>query len=359
MDLDIFKAIVERQERLVLATSIDVKGSSPRHPGAKMLLDEAGARLGTIGGGRGEASGLEACRRALASGQPELHKLEMLGTNVTGSDMICGGVHTLLIEPVETDEPYRIVLHHIARGEQVLLVKRFSASHDSPSLELAVFDRQGTQVYGKPIGVDASSARGLLHAAQPSFDEATGTYFEPVFPVEKLLILGGGHVGRALAAAAVPLGFQITVVDDRPEVLAEDTYPEGVRTLTANFSQAIADFPCDAATYAVVVTRSHTLDLECIRALLPRDYRYAGFMGSARKTRFLIDQVLQDGFDPAKVATLWAPIGLDIGAETPDELAFAILGELIAVRRNARTLPQFQRDRDARRSGPAGAVPCA
>ncbi len=360
MDLDIFKAIVERQERLVLATSIDVKGSSPRHPGAKMLLDGTGVRLGTIGGGRGEASGLEACRRALGSGRPELLKLEMLGTDVAGTDMICGGVHTLLIEPVTAAEPYRIVLDHVSRGEQVLLVKRLALSIEGvPSLELAVFDRRGAQVSGPPIGMEPTAALRFLQATQPRFDEATSTYCEPVFPVEKLLILGGGHVGMALAAAAVPLGFEVTVVDDRPEVLAEGACPESVHTVTAGFSEAIAGFPCDAATYAVVVTRSHTLDLECVRALLPRNYRYAGFMGSARKTRFIIEQVLQDGFDPAKVAALWAPIGLDIGAETPEELALAILGELVAVRRNAGTLPRFQQDRDTRRAAAPPRVPCA
>lgn len=362
MDLDIFKAIVERRERLVLATSIDVKGSSPRHPGAKMLLDGSGTRLGTIGGGRGEASGLEACRRALASSRPELLKLEMLGTDVAGHDMICGGVHTLLIEPVASPEPYRIVLDHVGRGEQVLLVKRLSAPPEGPpSLALGVFNRAGRQVHGPSLGMEAAIAQRALGTGQPYFDEATGTYFEPVFPVEKLLILGGGHVGRALAAAALPLGFQVTVVDDRPEVLAEEPCSEGVHMRTAGFGQAIAEFPCDAATYAVVVTRSHTLDLECLRALLPRDYRYAGFMGSARKTRFLIDQVLQDGFDPAKVAALWAPVGLDIGAETPEELALSILGELVAVRRNARTLPRLQQDRDARRAGSTAssdAAPC-
>jgi xanthine dehydrogenase accessory factor len=354
MDLDILRTIVERPERCVLATSVDVKGSSPRHPGAKMLLGETGCLLGTIGGGKGEACGLEACRRSLESGRPELLRVEMLGTNVAGTEMICGGIHTILIEPVDRIEPYRIVLEHLAKGESMLLVKRITPPSEGPStVDVAVFDRNGTPVHGTAKGLDARSVVELLNAGQPRFDEADGIYFEPVFPKEKLLILGGGHVGRTLAAAALPLGFQITVVDDRPDVLAEGQMPEGVRTITAAWEQAIAQFPCDASTYAVVVTRSHLLDLECLRALMKREYRYAGFMGSSRKTRFLLDRLLEDGVDPARVDALWGPVGLDIGAETPEELAIAILGEIVAVRRNTSSLPQLRRAQATRRAGSA------
>ncbi|HWQ09857.1 MAG TPA: XdhC family protein, partial [Holophaga sp.] len=103
------------------------------------------------------------------------------------------------------------------------------------------------------------------------------------------------------------------------------------------------------------MTREHRLDLACLREMVKREYRYAGFMGSARKVRFILDQLLQDGCDPARVDALRAPVGLDIGAETPGELAGAILAEIIAVRRNAEVLPRLERERKARRMG----LPCA
>jgi xanthine dehydrogenase accessory factor len=107
--------------------------------------------------------------------------------------------------------------------------------------------------------------------------------------------------------------------------------------------------PVHAATYAVIMTRGHLLDLACVRAVLKRPYRYAGFMGSARKTRLILEQLEKDGCDPARVAALWAPIGLDIGAETPAELAVAILAELVAVRRNAGILADLRRALPGRR----------
>jgi xanthine dehydrogenase accessory factor len=110
----------------------------------------------------------------------------------------------------------------------------------------------------------------------------------------------------------------------------------------------VQDFPFDSATYAVMVTRGHLSDLECVRAVLTRTYRYAGFIGSERKARLLREQLARDGFAQEKIDSLHAPIGLAIKAETPAELAVAILAELVAVRRNAEirvvsTLPPVPR----------------
>jgi xanthine dehydrogenase accessory factor len=193
------------------------------------------------------------------------------------------------------------------------------------------------------------AARALADG-RPWYDEAAGTFCDPLLPEEKLLILGGGHVAKALAGMAPALGFTVTVVDDRPEFIRQDRFPEGVRALQSAFEPAVAEFPFDAATCAVIMTRGHLLDLACVRAVLKRPYRYAGFMGSARKTRLILEQLEKDGCDPARVAALWAPIGLDIGAETPAELAVAILAELVAVRRNAGILTDLRRALPGRRA---------
>jgi len=142
-------------------------------------------------------------------------------------------------------------------------------------------------------------------------------------------------VGRALAAITPGLGFAVTVGDDRREFLEPERFPPGVSTICAPFGQIVDSFPFDQGTYVVVVTRGHLADLECVRAILPRSWRYAGLIGSRRKSRLLLERVLADGFDGEKVAALHTPIGLPIGAETPEELAVAISSELIAVRHGA------------------------
>ncbi|HET7838299.1 MAG TPA: XdhC family protein, partial [Rectinemataceae bacterium] len=163
--------------------------------------------------------------------------------------------------------------------------------------------------------------------------------------------LGGGHVGMAIADIAVGLGFSTTVVDDREEMADPTRFPRGVRAVhaAAGYAEAIAGLSLDAASYAVVVTRGHAYDLECVRALLKRSYRYLGMIGSSRKTRMILEQAKAEGFDPAKVDALFAPVGLDIAAETPQEIAVCILGEIIAVRRNAKVLPELAARRLARR----------
>ena len=326
MGIELVKAICEGGPGLVLATIIDVKGSSPRHPGSWMLVGD-GPVLGTVGGGKGEARALEACRRCRAEGTSALLQVEMTGNDIAGTDMVCGGASTMLIELLEDRAPYRAALERLARGERVVFAKRIEGS-GPVRVSVSLVDRDG------PARLDPEA----------------GVFYDPVYPQEQLVVLGGGHVARALAQVAPGIGFRVTVVDDRPEFLAPGRFPEGVRTVAAEFERAVAELPFDDATYAVILTRGHLTDLACVRAVLKRPYRYAGFMGSARKTRLIIDQVLKDGVDPAKVAGLWAPIGLDIGAETPEELAVAILAELVAVRRDARILPGLRRALDGRRA---------
>jgi xanthine dehydrogenase accessory factor len=311
-----------------------------------MLVGGPGGQMGTVGGGRGEALALEACRRSLAERASALLRVEMVGTDVIGQVPVCGGVNTMLIERVEDPAPYACAWARLDAGERVVLVKRLRDGR----VDLAVVDEQGVALCGRVEPDEARMAVRALEKGQVQYDAERQMLWDPLLPQEKLLILGAGHVGQALAAMALPLGFAVTVVDDRAEFLAEGRLADGVATMAAGFDQAIAGFPFDAATYAVVVTRGHQSDLECVRALLGRRYRYAGFMGSARKTRLVIDQVRREGFDPAKVETLCGPIGLDIGAETPSELAVAILAEIIAVRRNAPMVTALHRERDARRA---------
>jgi len=372
MALELVQAISAGREGMALATILEVQGSSPRHPGSKLLLDAAGGRTGTVGGGRGEAMALEACRRCLLERTTTVLQVEMVGNDVTGQAMVCGGVNRMLVEFLDDLGPYRLALERLGAGERVLLVKRLRGAGQAPqaeglapqaeglapqaeglaplAVEVALLDEAGRALHGRAEPAEARFAVRALERGQAHFDPEARVLFDPLLPQEKLLILGAGHVGRALAAQAPALGFAVTVVDDRPEFLAEGLLPEGVRTVRDGFEAAMAAFPFDSATYAVVVTRGHQSDLQCVRAVLGKPYRYAGFMGSARKTRLILDQLRKEGFEPAKVDALCGPIGLDIAAETPQELAVAILGELVAVRRNAAMLPALNRARESRRA---------
>ena len=346
MSQEILGTIASTQGALVLCTVMQVKGSAPRHAGSMMLSGPEGLLAGSVGGGRGEALALAACREHLGGPRPVVLEIDMQGTEAEGPAMVCGGVSRLLVEPLASTAPYAAALGLLLRGEPALLVKRLATG------ETVVLDSACRRVHGALEGADLALAGRVLESGHSMLAEEDGLFFDLVTPREKLLILGGGHVGRALAAIAPALGFHVTVGDDREAFLEPGRFPAAVATLGGSFTEIVGRFPFDPSTYVVIASRGHLCDLECVRAVLGRPYRFAGFMGSRRKTRLVLAQALADGFDPAKVDALRAPIGLELGAETPEELAVAIAGELIAVRRKAPCLEAVQQARKARRSGP-------
>ena len=171
-------------------------------------------------------------------------------------------------------------------------------------------------------------------------DEATGmvcgglarVLFEVVRPPQPLVIFGGGHVGRELAHLAARLGFEVTVVDDRPAYLAQGRYPEGVRLVRAerDFSAGLPGIP--PGGYVAVVTRCHRTDLAAVRHAVGRGASYVGLIGSRRKIRTVLERAGETGASSEDLREVRGPIGLPIGAESPEEIAVSIAAEMIAVR---------------------------
>ncbi len=328
MSLALLDLLLASREPLALCTVMQVKGSAPRHPGSWMLAGTGGRLVaGSVGGGGGEAVVLDAAREALADGKARVLEVDKLGTAAEGPEMVCGGTALILVEPLASKAAYEAARRLLSRGERALLVRRATTG------ESAVLGAAGSWTPRRLEGANEETARLVLGHGEPLLDGGAGVFYDPILPPEKLLVLGGGHVGRAVAAAAHAVGFAVTVADDRAEFLSPDRYPAGVVTRCGGYADVVDAFPFDAATYAVIVTRGHLADLESLRAVLRKPWRYAGMIGSRKKVRLMLEQALADGFDPARVAAVCAPIGLDIGAETPEELAIAIVGELVAVRR--------------------------
>jgi len=160
-------------------------------------------------------------------------------------------------------------------------------------------------------------------------------FVEVVVPPEPLFVFGAGHVGRALARVAAPLGFRVIVVDDRETDLRDAELPAGTERLPAgrDFAEAMPEIPPGA--YVAIVTRCHKTDLAAVRHALGRGAAYVGLIGSRRKVATVAARAAEAGLSEADLAALRAPIGLPIGAETPEEIAVSIAAEIIAVRRGA------------------------
>jgi xanthine dehydrogenase accessory factor len=244
----------------------------------------------------------------------------------------------------------------LERGEEVALVTIVAAQGSTPQ-------RVGAKMLVYPDGRIAGTigggcyendalgkAREALLARKPrlvkydltdDFAEESGlicggqmtVYIEPVEAAPQLYIVGAGHVGTQLAHVARPVGFRIHVLDDREKFANTERFPEADEVIVDSIPDWLHKAEIPPTSYVVVVTRGHRHDLDALRSLAARDLRYIGLIGSKAKVKKIYDALLEEGMPLECLQRVHAPIGLDIGAVTPEEIAVSILAELIAVRR--------------------------
>lgn len=205
--------------------------------------------------------------------------------------------------------------------------------------------------------VDAEAIRlareVLLHGAKAGTREVEAggltctLYLEAHRAPPELLIVGAGHIARPLCRIGAMLGFRVTVLDDRPEFATRERFPEAERVLRADFSNPFRGIDVGPGTHLVLVTRGHKYDFEALRDVLARPElpAYLGMVGSRRRTRAALEQLAREGIDPARIAAVRAPVGLDVHAETPEEIAVAIAAELVLLRRGGTGRPLRETER--------------
>ena len=178
-------------------------------------------------------------------------------------------------------------------------------------------------------------------------------YFEPFRPPPELLIVGAGHIARPLCRIGAMLGFRVTVLDDRPEFATRERFPEAERVIRADFADPFRDTPLGSQSHLVLVTRGHRYDYDALRDALrrPVELPYVGMVGSRRRVRAALEQLAQDGIPPDRLHEIHTPIGLDIGAETPAEIAVAIAAEIVRARRGRTGVSLRERERVVERWG--------
>jgi xanthine dehydrogenase accessory factor len=167
-------------------------------------------------------------------------------------------------------------------------------------------------------------------------------FAEAFHPPPALVIVGAGHIARPLCRVGAGLGFRVSVLDDRPAFATEERFPEADRVLRVDFSDPFAGMRIDGGSYIVLVTRGHKYDYEALRDVLRREGpqpAYIGMVGSRRRVRATFEQLAREGVAAARIAAVRSPIGLDIEAETPEEIAISIAAELVQVRRGGSGRP--------------------
>ena len=154
-----------------------------------------------------------------------------------------------------------------------------------------------------------------------------------------LLICGGGHIGLSLATIGEHVGFSVAVMDDREIYANRERFPMADRVMSGDFAEMLADFPIGSNTYIVMVSRGHKQDETCLRSVVDRGAAYVGMIGSKRRVSTVLRHLAEEGIDLAALERVYTPIGFDLGAETPEEIAVSIIAELIAVRRGGSGKP--------------------
>jgi xanthine dehydrogenase accessory factor len=302
--------------------------------------------MGTIGGGLLEARVVQKAGEVLSSLRPIMIPFDMTHSEVAAMDMICGGRLEVLLEL-------------IAPGSAAALVFkgwREAQGKPEPCLFLTVLRISGDRVDGIEhclhknqcvVCGDLSFTPAIVERLSRDHSAATGLrtvalencliLIEPVLPVDTVFLFGAGHVAQPTARLASFAGFRVRVVDDRPEYANAERFPDAEEIqVVADFDAALRGTAIDRSGFIVIVTRGHLHDKTVLMQALRTPAGYIGMIGSRRKRDHIFNALLKQGFTEADLKRVHSPIGLDIGAETPEEIALSIVSELVQTRARGR-----------------------
>lgn len=296
-----------------LATIAQTAGSTPVPAGAKMLVGPTGPLAGSVGGGCVEGDVIRVALAAQETGRPSL-VTHHLNADLAGDvGLSCGGTVHVFVEPLTSDPRYVAALAAAGSAAAGLVTTAIDWSEGPRKTfaPLATADRAG------PDARIAADRRSIV---------------ERLIPAPRLLVFGAGHVGAAIARAAGAAGFRVTVADDRPEFAAPERFP-GLTVRADAAGRVLDEFRPGPADAVVVATRGHRNDAEILDRLLGLSAGYVGLLGSARKRAVVLKALAGAGAPADALAAVRVPVGLDIGAVTPEEIAVSVTAELIAWRR--------------------------
>ncbi len=358
----------------VLATVVRTKGSTPQKAGAMLLVRQDGSAVGTLGGGCVEGDIWFAAREILRNqGGPEF-KDYYLNEDIAARDgLVCGGTMYFYLEPFWDSDDFADIgnelmgaydgaepaaLATVVRsdggvaplGAKLLLRSDGSVAGGIGTAEL---DEMALEVAARVAAVGANESVAI--------DSQTELFVEGFTTPPTLVMVGGGHVGKATADLAHRLGYRVYVVDDREDFSNPDRFPYAEETIVAPYTDWAQRLDINVNSFIVVASRGHWFDDVALESALTTRARYIGLLGSRRKTLMIYQRLLQEGTSRERLAEVRAPIGLDIGALEPEELAVSIMSEIIMIRRGGKgspmTMDDWYLERAERRANRAIGVP--
>lgn len=335
--LPILCEYLESGEPIALVTLVSSKGSSPRSQGASLIANKKGLISGTIGGGAAEASAIEESKKLLVNGGSKLLTMKFTNTSPTIAGMVCGGNVEILLQVIAPEQIhfYRKVQETIQKEKGLFITPIETEESSKPN---AFFYHANELICSSQEEKDTSlfNIAQTLHPQQEAtcfVHEGKKYFVKPLLPPCTMIIIGGGHVAVPTAELASIADFAVHVIDDRVEFSTQKRFPKALSVTTLpEFTDCFAPFTPQKNTYIIIVTRGHTCDGTVLAQALRSDAGYIGMIGSKKKRQVVYDFMLESGFSNEDLQRVHCPIGLEIGAETPTEIAFSIVGECIAHR---------------------------
>jgi len=331
--------LISRSQNFVVATVFDQTGSAPRTTGAKMLVKTDGSISGSIGGGRLESEVIRKAADVLGSGKPIVHSFLLTGKDAADMDMICGGEGRVLLDFVNAaDRTRNAILDEAAsifsRHGIGWLITAITGSDDAQSKQCLY--RNDNSLIGD-VGLSADMLKEIISGPKRMFVhslmiENRQLLIEPLVNAGTVFIFGAGHVSQSIAPLSGTVGFRTIVLDDRAEFASRERFPAPTEIIVLESFERLPQLEIDGDSYIVIVTRGHLHDKTILAASLKTSAGYIGMIGSRRKRDMIFKALADEGFHKHDLDRIYSPIGTDIGAETPEELAVSIVGELIKVR---------------------------
>ncbi|MBO5461480.1 MAG: XdhC family protein [Ruminococcus sp.] len=328
----IFKKMIEQlkqNEDVVLCSILGSSGSSPRGAGAKMAVFADGTTMGTVGGGAVELRSIEIAKEALKEKKSLVKGFCLTKNDVEDIGMICGGNVTIYIQYFAgeseqdlawTEEVYRL----LTEDEEGWIINRIS---DGLIVEAGIYCKSKGLQFGGELTEEMYAGKlkrnPVLVKGEPMF------YIEPVHRPRKVWIFGGGHVGKALVPVLAAIDFDPIVFDNRVEYAKKEMFPMAKDVVYGDFTKINDYIVIDEKDYVVIMTPGHQSDYELLEQVLYTDATYVGCIGSRHKVAATTKKLQEAGHTLENISRIHSPIGIEIKAETPEEIAISIAAELI------------------------------
>jgi xanthine dehydrogenase accessory factor len=347
------KQFLEEGETLAVATIVSTLGSTPREVAAKMVVTASGEILGTVGGGCGEAEVVREAVQVIRSRRPSMVKIELMDDIESDSPAVCGGILNVFVNPwwneagsacsQITDELIQIGsdgvaavmatilkaenIEGVAPGNKCLIRENAIRASD-------IRNEQLLQAVMKEAENRLKREESKQLTLSLAGDCKVEVFFEVIPAIRKAVIVGAGHLAIPLVKFAKVLGFHITVLDDRVLYANRGRFPEADEVLTGDMAATLRGLEITPQTYIVLITRGHQFDEPCLREVIHSQAKYIGMIGSKRRIKACFIRFRdEDGIPEDLLKRVHAPIGLDIGAESPEEIALSIISEMVKVHR--------------------------